>query len=124
MAMILSETSGVVVLKPQGHLNAQGSTTLQECIDRLSPEPQRLWVLDLDQIEFIDSFGLMALTESLKAARACGSRLVICNLRAPVRLILEITQLDRVFEIFESPEAALKQHRPRVITPLKGELAA
>lgn len=122
--MILSETSGVVVLKPQGHLNAQGSTILQDCIDQLTPGSQRLWILDLDQIEFIDSFGLMTLTESLKAARACGSRLVICNLRAPVRLILEITQLDRVFEVFESPEAALKHHRPRVIAPIQGDLAA
>ncbi|XZN93896.1 MAG: STAS domain-containing protein [Microcoleus sp.] len=35
-------------------------------------------------------------------ARQRGCRLVICNLSATVRLIFEITQLDQLFEIFDS----------------------
>lgn len=52
----------------------------------------------------MDSSGLVPLVKGLKAARQSGCRLVLCNVQAPVRLILELTQLDSVFEIFPTYE--------------------
>ena len=52
----------------------------------------------------MDSSGLVPLVKGLKAARQSGCRLVICNVKDPVRLILELTQLDSVLEIFNTYE--------------------
>lgn len=67
------------------------------------------YVIDLGQVDFIDSSGLITLVTGLKTARQNGCKLVLCNVQAPVRLILELTQLDSAFEILESYDAALKK---------------
>jgi anti-anti-sigma factor len=56
----------------------------------------------MSNVDFVDSAGLVALIAGLKAANRHGCRLAICSLRPPIRLIFEITQLDRAFEIFDS----------------------
>lgn len=97
----------MILLQPQGRLDLQGGKVLETQMACLVPQPHDLWVLDLAQVDFMDSSGLVALVTGLKAARKSGCRLVLCNVQAPVRLILELTQLDSVFKIFESYEAVL-----------------
>lgn len=92
----------LIVLKPEGHLDLEGGKTLEKQLAGLIPQRQDLWVIDLAKVDFIDSAGLVALVTGLKAARKSGCRLVLCNVQAPVRLIFELTQLDSVFEMFES----------------------
>ena len=56
-------------------------------------------MVDLQHLQFIDSSGLGALVRGAKLARAAGGYL---RLRAPkpaVRKVLQITGLDRIFEI-------------------------
>ncbi|MCU0518324.1 MAG: STAS domain-containing protein, partial [Oscillatoria sp. Prado101] len=53
------------------------------------------------------SSGLFSLIAGLSTARQHGCRLVLCNLKATVRLVFEISQLDTVFEIFDSYDTVL-----------------
>jgi len=89
-------------LQPQGRLDSHGGLALEQHITQLEPEQHKLWVIDLAQIEFIDSAGLLALMKSLDQANQNQCRLVLCDPRPSVRLILEITQLDRVFEMVDN----------------------
>lgn len=97
----------LIVLQPQGRLDLEGGKSLENQLAGLVPQHQALWVINLAKVEFMDSAGLVSLVTGLKAARSSGCRLVLCNVQAPVRLILELTQLDSVFEIFESYDAVL-----------------
>ena len=97
----------LIVLQPQGRLDLEGGKSLENQLAGLLPQRQALWVINLAKVEFMDSAGLVSLVTGLKAARSSGCRLVLCNVQAPVRLILELTQLDSVFEIFESYDAVL-----------------
>lgn len=97
----------MILLQPQGHLDLQGGKALEKQLAGLVPQPQNLWVIDLAQVDFMDSSGLVALVTVFSCARKSACRLVLCNVQAPVRLVLELTQLDSVFEIFESYEAVL-----------------
>ena len=56
-------------------------------------------VVDLGQAESIDSANLMALVSALKFARGLGKQLALCSVSPAIYMILEMTQLDRVFEI-------------------------
>ena len=49
----------------------------------------------------MNSSGLVSLA-TLKNARTSGCRLVLFNLQPPVKLIFELTQLDSVFETFDT----------------------
>ena len=85
----------------------QGGQKLKEQLAGLVPQPQDLWVIDLASVNFMDCSGLLALVTGLKTARQSGCRLVLCHLQAPVRIVFELTQLDEVFEIFESYDAVV-----------------
>jgi len=91
-----------IVLQPQNCPDSQASTILQQQLAAIAPDRHKLWVIDMSHVDFIDSSGLCALVGGLNIARQRGCRLVICNLSATVRLIFEITQLDQLFEIFDS----------------------
>ncbi|MEB3281909.1 MAG: STAS domain-containing protein [Lyngbya sp.] len=103
--MKLAECPQHIVLQPQPRLDLKGGNALKEEVLAISAEHPQLWIIDLAEVEFIDSSGLGALVTALKSARKQGCRLVLCHPSATVKLILEITQLDRVFEVFDELEA-------------------
>lgn len=105
--MALTQGYQLIVLQPEGRLDLQGGKVLGQQLAGLIPQRHDLWVIELAKVNFMDSSGLVALVTGLKAARQSGCRLVLCNVQAPVRLIFELTQLDSVFEIFESYDAVL-----------------
>ncbi|MBD0264936.1 MAG: STAS domain-containing protein [Tolypothrix sp. Co-bin9] len=94
----------VILFKPQGSIDLEGGKALSEQMATVNPQRDQLWVIDLAEVDLMDSSGLVPLVKGLKIARESGCRLVICNCSASVRLILELTQLDSVFEIFDTYE--------------------
>ncbi|MBR8832853.1 MAG: STAS domain-containing protein [Stigonema ocellatum SAG 48.90 = DSM 106950] len=102
--MTLTSDCQINLFKPQGSIDLRGGMALSEKMARVVPQPGQLWVIDLVEVDFMDSAGLVSLVKGLKAARQSGCRLVLCNVQPPVRLILELTQLDSVLEIFHTYE--------------------
>lgn len=100
-----SQQYQLILVQPQISLNLQGGKALEKQLMDLVTNDQTLLIVDLEQVDFIDSSGLVALATALKTARENGCRLVLCNLQAPVKLIFELTQLDSVFEIFDNYDA-------------------
>ncbi|GAB1544938.1 hypothetical protein NUACC21_76140 [Scytonema sp. NUACC21] len=102
--MTITTDCQVILFKPEGRLDLQGGVALSEKMAAVVPQCNQLWVIDLARVDFMDSSGLVSLVKGLKEARQSGCRLVLCNVQAAVRLILELTQLDLVFEIFSTYE--------------------
>lgn len=94
--------SKFAVVQPTGHLNAATTSTFQKQLDAAvrDNETSRLLV-DMSQVDFMDSAGLMALVSSLKLSRSLNCRLSLCSVLPSIRILLELTQLDDVFEVFE-----------------------
>lgn len=97
----------VTLFKPEGRMDLQGGNALSEKIASVLPQSDRIWVIDLQLVDFMDSSGLVSLVKGLKEARQFRCRLVLCNLTPPVRLVLELTHLDSVFEIVDTYEDVL-----------------
>ena len=55
-------------------------------------------MLDLADVNFIDSSGLGALIIALKMLRNAGGDLYLCSIAEPVRMLLSMTRMDRLFE--------------------------
>ncbi|MBF2064402.1 MAG: STAS domain-containing protein [Calothrix sp. C42_A2020_038] len=105
--MTISSKSQVVLFKPSERIDSQTGVNLNEKMNQITPNPNQLWVIDLADVNFMDSSGLVPLVNGLKTARQNGCRLVLCNVQTPVRLVLELTQLDSVFEIYNTYEDAI-----------------
>jgi len=79
--------------------------TVQLCLSANSlvdQEDTATLVIDMQKVDFLDSSGLSSLLTVLKTAIANGTSLVLCSLQFPVKLVFEITKMDRTFPIFES----------------------
>jgi anti-sigma B factor antagonist len=64
-------------------------------------------VLQLDEVEFMDSSGLGALVRLVQAARAKGGDLKLSGLPPRIRKVLQMTNLLAQFEIYETIEEAI-----------------
>jgi len=91
-----------IILTPPQRLDLVVANALQQQFMSLLGKQSNIWIIDMANVEFIDSSGLSALVVGLKIARQHGYCLAICNLNPTVKLAFEITQLDRVFQIFNN----------------------
>jgi anti-sigma B factor antagonist len=64
-------------------------------------------VLQMDQVEFVDSSGLGALVRLVQAARAKGGDLKLCAVPAKIRKTMEMTNLLSQFETYDTVEEAI-----------------
>ncbi|MCY7381386.1 MAG: STAS domain-containing protein [Microcoleus sp. CAN_BIN18] len=96
----------ITVIRPLDYLNAATSEEFGLQLTTAISTPGVVAVLvDFGAVTFIDSAGLMALVSGLKQAKKMQRRFSICSVSAGMRMILELSQLDRVFEIFENVES-------------------
>jgi anti-sigma B factor antagonist len=64
-------------------------------------------VLQLDQVEFVDSSGLGALVRLMQAARSKGGDLKLSGVPPNIRKMLQLTSLLSQFETYDSVEEAI-----------------
>jgi anti-anti-sigma factor len=64
-------------------------------------------VLDLSNITFISSIGLMVLIVLLKRVKVAGGQLVIAGLTDQCRQVMSLTRLDRAFDFYTTPDEAI-----------------
>ncbi len=99
----------IVKVELKERIDAFSAPRLREQMDALLAGGATQFVLDLSEVPFLDSAGMAVLVNLLKRAREAGGdvRLVWPQEEA-ARRVLHLTKFDRVFDIFESPEAALE----------------
>jgi anti-sigma B factor antagonist len=100
MNIRVTEHKDFLTLSIDGRLDISTATELKnEVVARLS-SGFRMIILNMAQVDFINSSGLGTLVSILKDVRAAEGRLVLSNLASYVHEIFEITQLIEIFEIF------------------------
>lgn len=107
MDIKVRQIENVTVLQLADSLDISNAHEMRKALlDAISSESAQV-VVNLRELDFIDSSGLAALAQGLKRARDYQGNLCLCCLRSPVRLIFEMTRFDRVFEIFVTEEEAV-----------------
>lgn len=92
----------VTVICPSGVLNAESAAGFeQELITALRTSCDEELVIDMSEVESLENSGLVAFMSALNAARAKSKRLSICSAPPSIRIVFELTQLDRVFTMVE-----------------------
>ena len=95
-------SSVIQVVQPSGILDGtQSEQFRQEIRDSLAQDTE-IVLVDFKDVTFMDSSGLGSLVLSLKSVRAAGAQLMVCSLNEQIKLLFELTSMDRVFEIFAS----------------------
>jgi anti-sigma B factor antagonist len=64
-------------------------------------------VMNMSKVRYIDSSGVASLVEALKASRDAGTRFLLVGLSPAAREVLQLSRLLKIFETFDTEEAAL-----------------
>jgi anti-sigma B factor antagonist len=65
-------------------------------------------VFDLHRLRFTDSSGLGAFLSCLRHVNARGGDVKLCSMSAQVRAVFELVRLHRIFDIYSTPEEAVR----------------
>ena len=65
-------------------------------------------VVDMEGVSFVDSSGLATLIEALQQVNKYSGALLLCNLSKAVLGVFQLANLDRIFQIRENLESALR----------------
>lgn len=107
LGLSVTKRDGHAVLILQGEVDLGTAPRFRERLVELVNEGERQVVVDLGQVDFLDSTGLGVLVGGLKRLRSHdGDLRVVCTSPRILR-VFEVTGLDQVFSIHESVDAAI-----------------
>jgi anti-sigma B factor antagonist len=96
--------NGIAVASLDGRLNMASAGRLREAVNTAVAGGHNRIAVDLTNVEFMDSSGLGALVNGLKTAREAGGDLRIAAPNEQVRLVLQLTNMERFLTMV--PDAA------------------
>jgi anti-anti-sigma factor len=108
--MAFSQTkdqSGVAVLQVEGQLIVGNRQELKDLVQAALDQGERRLLIDFSRTGYIDSSGLGALVSISKRIREAGGELRLSGLNDDLRSLFELTKLDTLFSIAETPQQAL-----------------
>ncbi len=91
-----------------GRLDANVAPDLKQAVSDIVDGGISRIMLDLKQVQFMDSSGLGAVISSFKLTGQKGE-FVICNMNDAVQEILTLTHMDRLFQIYPNAEEGLQK---------------
>ena len=94
----------VQVIRPNGILDGTQAHQFRSEVSEAVDKGSRVILVDLKDVTFMDSSGLAALVLALKTVRSVSGKFCVCSVNDQVKMLFELTSMNRVFEIFESPE--------------------
>jgi len=99
----------VVILDLSGRITiGEGAVTLRNQIQKLLDAGDVKFLLNLADVDYIDSSGLGELVTSFTTVRNKNGQLKLLNLTRRVRDLLQITKLLTVFDTFDNETEAVK----------------
>jgi anti-sigma B factor antagonist len=99
----------VVILDLSGRITiGEGTLVLRNEIQKLLKAGDAKFLLNLADVDYIDSSGLGELVSSFTTVRNKNGQLKLLNLTRRVRDLLQITKLLTVFDTFDNETEALK----------------
>lgn len=102
----------VVILDLSGRITiGEGTLMLRDQIRKSLGEGDNKFLLNLDDVNYIDSSGLGELVTAFTTVRNQGGQLKLLNLTKRIRDLLQITKLLTVFDVYDSEPEALKSFR-------------
>ncbi|MHC5934068.1 STAS domain-containing protein [Nostoc sp.] len=90
----------VTVLELSGILDGIRGNELRREVSNLVANGTNILLLDMKEVNFIDSSGLGALVSAMQIVRTANGKLCVCSISDQVKMLFELTKMDRIFQTF------------------------
>ena len=106
------QVGDIAVLEISGRITlGEGNVMLREIVRELLDKGNKKIVLDLDEVQYVDSSGIGELVKTHTTVRNRGGQLRLVNLNRRVNDLLQMTRLSSVFDIERDEASALASLR-------------
>jgi stage II sporulation protein AA (anti-sigma F factor antagonist) len=98
----------VLCIRLEGELDHHTAENLRDRVTTaLNQHPIRHILLNLSQLEFMDSSGLGVILGRYKEVSSIGGEMVVCSISAPVKRLFEMSGLFKIIRLEEDEDFAL-----------------
>ena len=99
-SVTVSTDGDKAVVSLRGELDMSGVDRAREAIEQAEAGTELL-VLDLSELDFIDSTGLEVMLRAARRAHDSGRRLIVRRPSSYIRRLLEMTAIDQSLDVVE-----------------------
>jgi len=112
MKLSTRQVDGVTILDCSGRITlGEGSVTLRDTVRDLLSKGNKKIVLNLAEVNYIDSSGIGELVSAFTTTKNQGGELKLLHLTKKVHDLLQITKLYTVFDVKDDEAAAVKSFK-------------
>lgn len=103
------QVNSIIIMKlgDTNRLYALNANLAKEKMNEVLTEPKSKLIIDFEGISFIDSSGFGALLSALKTSKENKSQIKLCNINKDVMELIELMQLDSIFDILQDSTACV-----------------
>jgi len=102
------QVDGVVILDLSGRITlGEGSVTLRDAVHDAVSKSEKKLLLNLANVDYIDSSGLGELVSAYTSVKNSGGELKLLHLTKKVHDLLQITKLYTVFDVKDDEAEAI-----------------
>ncbi len=106
------QVDGVMIVDLSGRITlGEGSVILRDTVRDLVGKGNKKILLNLGEVNYIDSSGIGELVSAFTTVRNQGGELKLLNLTKKVHDLLQITKLYTVFDVKDDETAAIKSYK-------------
>lgn len=108
MELIIRNANQIAIGEMKGRFDALEAPKLSTWLDTVTSQSPAQVVINMAGVTFVDSTALSTLVKGMKRCRQQNGDLVICGLQKQVKVIFELTRLDKAFSIHPDEASALR----------------
>jgi anti-anti-sigma factor len=109
MVINTREKEDVIIFDIEGEIRRSdiNDATLHQLVKSQLERGKRNILLNFQNVEFIDSFGVGEILASYISTQNLGGKFKLAKISKKLYLVFQVTMLTKVLEIFDSEESAL-----------------
>ncbi|WP_335037256.1 STAS domain-containing protein [Nostoc sp.] len=96
------------LIQPIGIFDGRQGREIHNQIGKFIDTGVKIFLLDFQSVNFMDSSGFGALLLMLKTVQKDQGRLVICSINEQIRMILELSDTTKIFEVLPDQDTFMK----------------
>ncbi len=97
------------IIDVNGEMDLYNSYKLKELVMRMLEKKVERFIINLENVDYIDSSGIGALIYICSTIKKMNLRLIITNIHGSVKKVIELTKLMGYFPITQTIEEALQK---------------
>ena len=105
----MSSENKIKVIQPSGLLDRTQASGFNEEVNKCIEQNPKIVLINFNDVIFMDSSGLGAVVLAIKNVQSNNKEIYVCSLNNQLKMLFELSGLNKVIEIFEDRESFEKK---------------